>query len=264
MSKYTTQIRWLIEEATLEHTDKSIYDRTKLACPVIFNFDFPIWNESYRIALETKILSHYFNREIGFETVGLWKYYMWEKLNLIMPYYIDLHETIENEFDYLNDIDYNETFNESKNKTEDKSENTKSDSTSSGTNSSTGTDGLTENGTESDTGKLNKLLSDTPQANYNNLDYATNLEKTDNSNTTTKNNTSNRNTRDSGEFENANNLNEDKVAKNSIGEINTYNINKTGNINSSKTQLLMEYRESILNIDKMIIDELSDLFMLIY
>ena len=264
MSKYTTQVRWIIEEATLNYANKSIYDRVKLACPVVFNFDFPIWDEAYRGTLEKKILSHYFNREIGFETVGLWKYYMWEKLNLIMPYYIDLHETIENEYDYLNDVDYNETFNENKNKTEDKSENTKSGATSSGTNTTTGTSSLSENGTEDTTGEVNKLLSDTPQANYNSLDYATNLEKTNNSDAVTKTNTANNNTTDTGEFENTNNIDEDKAIKNNIGEINTYTINKTGNINSSKTQLLMEYRESILNIDKMIIDELSDLFMLIY
>ena len=264
MSKYTTQVRYIIEEATLSYANRPIYDRLKLACPVIFNFDFPIWDEAYRETLETKILSHYFNCEIGFETVGLWRYYMWEKLNLIMPYYIDLHETIENEFDYLNDIDYNETFSENKDKTEDKNENTKSGATSSGSNTSTTASELTENGTEANTGDINKLSSDTPQANYNNLDYATNLEKTNNTNSTTKSNTSNSNTTDTGEFENSNNINEDKLVKNKTNEINTYKINKTGNINNSKTKLLMEYRESILNIDKMIIDELSDLFMLIY
>lgn len=264
MSKYTTQVRFIIEQATLENVDKSIFERTKLAAPKIFDFDYPIWDENYRNTLETKILAHYFNREVGFETVGLWKYYLWEKMNLIMPYYIDLHETIENEYDYLTDIDYTETFEENRNKTEDKNENTTSDATTSGTNNATSTDGLTENGTENRTGELNKLVSDTPQANYNNLDYATNLEKTDNTDAATKTNTSNRNTTDAEEFESTNNVTADKVIKNQTGEINEYKINKNGNLNNSKTKLMMEYRESLLNIDKMIIDDLSDLFMLIY
>ena len=246
MSKYTTQIR------------------TKIAAPRIFNFDYPIWDEGYRTTLETKILSHYFTREIGFETVGLWKFYLWERLNLIMPYYIDLYETITNEFDYLKDTEYTESFNENKNKTEDKKQDINSDNTNTGTNSNATNDKSTDSENRTNTINYEKLLSDTPQANYNNLDYATNLEKSNETETFEKTNNNERNISENNNYNNKNNLTENKVNDNKINEINNYTINKNGNINKSKTELLLEYRKSILNIDKMIIDELSDLFMLIY
>ena len=53
---------------------------------------FPIFDENYRSVLETKILRHYYTREIGFETVGLWKHYLKTKLNEIMPKYNKLYE----------------------------------------------------------------------------------------------------------------------------------------------------------------------------
>lgn len=264
MSKYTTQIRWIVEENSLDSADKSIFERTKIAAPRIFNFDYPIWDESYRTTLETKILSHYFTREIGFETVGLWKFYLWERLNLIMPYYIDLYETITNEFDYLKDTEYTESFNENKNKTEDKKEDISSDNTNTGTNSSATNDKSTDSENRTNTNSYDKLLSDTPQANYNNLDYATNLEKANETETLEKANNNERNISENSNYNNQNSLTENRVNDNKISETNNYTVNKNGNINKSKTELLLEYRKSILNIDNMIIDELNDLFMLIY
>ena len=87
MAKYTTQLRTIIEYNSTP--GKPITDRIKEAAPKIFDFDFPMWLESYRETLEYKILLHYFSNEIGFETVGLWKLYLNQRLNEIMPYYND-------------------------------------------------------------------------------------------------------------------------------------------------------------------------------
>ena len=46
---------------------------------------FPIWNESARGELEKKIIEHYYFRQIGFETVGRFKFKLNERLRLIMP-----------------------------------------------------------------------------------------------------------------------------------------------------------------------------------
>lgn len=56
----------------------------------VIDFPFPIWDESDRPGLIKKILVHYYMREIGLETVALWKLRLYDKLNLIMPYYIRL------------------------------------------------------------------------------------------------------------------------------------------------------------------------------
>ena len=50
---------------------------------MIFDFDFPIFDEDYKIPLEKKILRHYYLREIGFETLGVWKLKLNDKLNEI-------------------------------------------------------------------------------------------------------------------------------------------------------------------------------------
>ena len=64
------------------------------------NFDFglqnyPIFNESYRNILNNNILNHYYENEIGFETANLFKFYLNQKLNEIMPYYNILYTAQE-------------------------------------------------------------------------------------------------------------------------------------------------------------------------
>lgn len=64
------------------------------------NFDFglqnyPIFNETYRNILNNNILNHYYENEIGFETANLFKFYLNQKLNEIMPYYNILYTAQE-------------------------------------------------------------------------------------------------------------------------------------------------------------------------
>ena len=65
MSKYTTEVRFLCESLT-GHTDSVGYDDIDSviedALPIIFSFDFPIFDEEYRTVLETKIIRHYYTR----------------------------------------------------------------------------------------------------------------------------------------------------------------------------------------------------------
>ena len=46
---------------------------------------FPIWDENHRGELEKKIIEHYYFRQIGFETVGRFKFYLNVRLREIMP-----------------------------------------------------------------------------------------------------------------------------------------------------------------------------------
>ena len=70
MSKYTITIKNLIDND--------------------FDFglnEYPIWSEDYRKVLNQKILHHYYENEIGFETANLFKFYLNNKMNEIMPFY---------------------------------------------------------------------------------------------------------------------------------------------------------------------------------
>lgn len=74
MSKYTTEVRFICENAAglIESLGEgAIEDIITRAAPKVFNFDFPIFDESYRLTLEKQILRAYYTREIGEETVGL-------------------------------------------------------------------------------------------------------------------------------------------------------------------------------------------------
>ena len=88
MSSYTTELKTICESYA-GFSDIAVYDNIDSiiakALPKLFNFNFPIFNESYRITLETKIIKHYYTREISEETVGLWKLRLDSKLNEIMP-----------------------------------------------------------------------------------------------------------------------------------------------------------------------------------
>lgn len=98
MSKYTTEVRYICEQAANLSASEGylkIPDIINRAIPVIFDFDFPVWKESERVNLERKILTHFYTREIGFETVGLWKLKLCMKLNEVMPYFNGLYAAVE-------------------------------------------------------------------------------------------------------------------------------------------------------------------------
>lgn len=63
-----------------------------------FNFglnNYPIFNETYRNTLNNNILNYYYESEIGFETAELFKFYLNNTMNLIMPKYNELYKKQE-------------------------------------------------------------------------------------------------------------------------------------------------------------------------
>ena len=116
MSKYTTEVRYICE--TYAGLDESVgYDSIEEVINKsylkIFNIDkIPMFNgesESHRAGLLKKILLHYYSREIGYETVGLWKLKLNQKMIEIMPYYNQLYESELIEFDPLKNVDVTKT-----------------------------------------------------------------------------------------------------------------------------------------------------------
>lgn len=108
MSKYTTELRYICEvEAGYNESRgyNSVDEIVTTAAPKIFSFDFPIFNEAYRLPLEKKILKHFYTREISEETYGLWKLRLEDKMNLIMPYFNKLYDSDDLPFDPFKDTD---------------------------------------------------------------------------------------------------------------------------------------------------------------
>lgn len=167
MSKYTTEVRFICEsEAGLKKQSggySEIDGVITIARSKIFSFNYPIFDEAYKPILEKKILKHYYTREIGEETYGLWKLRLDTKMNEIMPYYNQLYKSELLEFNPL----YNYSMTRDHKTTFDSERNTKA--------------------TNTDDGYSTDLFSDTPQGSLTgvlNETYLTNARKVDNENTT--------------------------------------------------------------------------------
>lgn len=78
----------------------------RVAYPKIFENYIPVFDESYKSVLFPKILRHYYTREIGLETVGLWKLKLNTKMAEIMPYYNQLYQSELLKFDPLKNTQY--------------------------------------------------------------------------------------------------------------------------------------------------------------
>lgn len=304
MSKYTTEVRFICEEAaglTSSVGYLGVNDVINTALPKVFNFEFPIFDEAYRPILEKKILKHYYTREIGLETVGLWKLFLDTKLNEIMPFYNQLYKSELLEFNPFYDIDLTRDHNLKKEET------TKQDATEKGTTEKTGniddnthTETNDNQNTESTvdlqntTGGTSKeqlgttkthydKYSDTPQGSLQNVQndtYLTNariindtdsqtgettISGNDTSKGTTTTNSNTDGTNDTERNISTNDSEEKSVSQNlnkNLNSIDDYIEHVKGkNGGVSFSAMLNEFRTTFLNIDMQIIEELSDLFM---
>lgn len=292
MSKYTTQVRYICEiEAGL--TESVGYSRVneilEQSWDKIFDFDFPMYDDSYRAILCKKILKHYYTREIGLETVGLWKLKLDTRMNEIMPYFNQMYQSAMIEFNPMYDYDLTTEHRGSGIK----SDNTKGDVVRTGNEnnsvSNSGSykrndkgDGTSENANiRTDNGKENskniRKHSETPSGGLEGVEsgeYLTDATITSNENNRQDISAENVNTKDNytsqSEASNSNieigdkNRNENEIRTeskvvNSIDDYITKIVGKSAGTSYSK--LLKEFRQTFLNIDMMIIEELSDLFL---
>ena len=239
MSKYTTELRFICEsKAGLSDSVgfNQIDDVISNSWNKIFD-NFPIFDESYRSVLCSKIIKHYYTREISAETVGLWQLWLNTRMGEIMPYYNKLYESALLEFDPFKDTNY--TRNHGGTFTGDTVRNGRSEIDVDNS--------VTSNGTSNS----KNLFSDTPQGamtNIENESYLTNatlIKDTDTNTTNTDGNSTTQNTETTGI------TNTDNWIETIVGKQSTVSYSK----------LLQEFRDTFLNIDVMIINDLSDLFM---
>lgn len=117
--------------------------------------DYPIFDPDYRESLNTKIINHYWNQEIGQETIELFRFAMRRKMHEIMPLYNQHYTLSLLEVDPLSTVKVKDL------------------STSTSTGNSTGTSA--NNSTSA--AKSRAVASDTPQtALQANADYATSMQ----------------------------------------------------------------------------------------
>ncbi len=92
MSKYTIMIKDIVNSYNDLDTLKKIDEKLEVARKYIFDFEYPVIDEVTKARIEKAILKHYYYREIAFETVGMFKIKLNDRLNLIMSRYNALYE----------------------------------------------------------------------------------------------------------------------------------------------------------------------------
>lgn len=163
-------------------------------------------------------------REIAHETVGMFKLALDERLNSIMAYYNQLYLSAQLEIKPLLTMDYQENFDRT-NKVE-VSTNASTKSTSSGT-----------------TGTTNKLWEQPQSGDAVNDNYLTEQNQGDTD------------VSSSGEGS--------TEQSSTSSDVDTYLKTITGFSNISQSDLLLKYRQTLLNIDEMIVKDLADLFFML-
>lgn len=220
MSKYTTEVRFICETAAGLDESKGYTNIEAIiaaARPKIFDFTYPLFDQNYKSVIETKILRHFYTREIGAETVGLWKHFLSRKLNEIMPYYNKLYQSELLEFNPFYDTDLTRDHKKD----------------GSGTNTTeTVSDGSSDEWV---------YRNDTPQGGIQGLQSLEYLSSADHN---------------TGDVDNTVNFDGAYTDTESYLE----HVKGKGG-GASFSAMLKEYRETFLNIDLQIINELEPLFM---
>lgn len=275
MSKYTTEVRFICEQkAGLEGSvgASDVDEVLSKSWNKVVTSNFAIFDEAYREKLVSKVLKHYYLREIGAETVGVWMLWMNTKFEEIMPYYNQLYESAKLKFEPFYDVDYTRSSQRDVTETEHGSYENKGQTQSDGSSTDTGKTGNTRTGKTTEvgsTGRTSKdLYSDTPQGALTGVDnetYLTNARKvTDSGNSNTD---VDETITDAGTSE--------------VKGVNSQTVNSTLNNTNAKSgtkgdafsedvrgkmgggsysKMLIEYRDTFINIDMLVIDEFKDLF----
>lgn len=283
MSKYTTEVRYICETyAGYQHSEGlgKVNDIIAKAEPKVFDFTYPIWDESKRHEFQQKILRNFYTREIGFETVGLWKLKLQNRLIQIMPYYNRLYKALDDDFNLLHDVDLhreltsNGTLDETRNGTRDENETTQ--------------DGLnateTRNLHKSESGTVDtdivhgkdslRKLSETPQGGLQGLldgTYLTAAEQNKDSGTDTTNEERGLDYTDTGTITHKDDRNvsrgtnettKDTTDQDTTRHDTEHTWGKSPGVSFS--QMIQEYMDKVQALDQVVMLELNDLFMLIY
>lgn len=182
---------------------------------------YPIFDEAYRPVLNGKIISNFFMREIGMETIDLWLWNIQNRMNNIMPYYNKLYLTEKIPYSALDTMHISSTRNDT----------VQESSVATAHNTAT-----------SETDSLARAVqSETPQTMLSGSeDYATGATDT---NSQTSANSSGDNT------------------SNSTNNVENDGTSLVTGYQAAASDLITKYRGTLLNIDMMIISDLQECFM---
>lgn len=216
----------------------------------LFDFEYNFYSNEAKPNFEQLFKDYFRFREIGFETVTRFKHELKSKLNLIMPYYSQLYETEvkAKDINFLLNKDLKETITRELSQTG----NENSSSENNGTDNSTNTSSTEANSN-----------SNSKESYLDNGNASINLEE--GSLTGVSGNVSQGTSTSSSTTNSTNSSTGTTNTTNSSNETESTTLLSQGNIGiTSSAELLQKWRDTIININQLIITECEDLFMQIY
>ena len=253
-------------------------------------YDFYLDDSQARKTFEDKFIKHYYYREIGFDSPFMFIQKLEAHLMINMPYWKQLYETeLEaRDINFLLNKDLKETFireieseneinglsesNQSNEVSNTATSNQSSSTTASGTQTATAEN--TTSGTTTNTHKESSLNDGVAQVSLGE-GYLTGTSQDNGTSSQTSNGNQSTTLSDKTEATNTNEGNSNSTeSSTSSGTSKQEEVGKTlektelisqGNIGiTSSAQLLKEWRDVLINMDKIIIESCNDLFMKIY
>lgn len=224
MSKYTTMLRWIVEQEQGKVPASTTTRYTKATYKKLGLNEYPLFDESYRSHLNDKIIDHFYFREIGFETAAQFAWYMRRTMNEIMPYYNEMYVAQAKMDDPLTDISRN--WRESWNQDVADTGNVKNEVNS------------TDNNRNVYQDTPMSLLSNTGSPSVEDMDYATNVTYNDDVASSDSTRTMDTNRNDAG-----------------------WRVHEESGRNHSQAALMKEYFDVFKNLDMEVIKDLENLFM---
>lgn len=211
----------------------------------IWAFDYPSYYKGdEKKAFEQKVLDHFWTRQIGQETVGRFLHFFRRTVREIMPYYIQRYKSVE----MLNNPDINPLDNYSmvEEMESNSTENGNATNNTSTQGTGTGLEKKTLADSETPEGTLNWDLRPTNPGTIS-LDYASHVTQEINDN-----------------MANENSFSQGETVTENSGTTK-HRLTRRGNIGvTTYSQLVEGYRQTFLNIDMEVINELEPCFMGVY
>lgn len=267
------QLREYIEQVTQNDENLSTRERIEKGRKKLFDFKYPIFDEDFRNVFETNFIRHFYMREIGFETEGLFKFRLETWLLINMPYFNKLFESELLKYNPLENSKMEKLHQKSNEKDQKDNRTINQTSTSEGTSDSK-SDQVSNTTGEAIEDQFNRdLKSDNPDSRLHLqaeqgkgvIEYASNIDesKTDNKTNTKSNATSNVNTNDrSNASSQADQSNE---FDSEVNELEYFIEKRVGKIGvQTYPKMVQEYRQSLLRIEVQIHKEMQELFMMVY
>lgn len=199
-----------------------------------------------REELNNKILNYYKYREIGFETFGRFLQELETALIEIMPRYNQLYFSADQDFNVTYNVDYKRTIDRDK-------QGTNNLETTSQASDTTNTTASVNNYSKNVNSQTPQGQLDITAQNINNVTYADNVDWSSNQSSDNGSSTGNSSTSGNSSADNTEQESTIETTKGNFGVVSTQD-------------LILKYRETILNIDQMIINDprIQELFMMIY